>query len=101
MCADLVRVSWTADEVMHEAGGNLEDVAPSGCRLLMDEAIPEGTSIVIRCGETLFVGKVRYCNPCEIGFDIGIEFDHIGAWERGKFEPRHFLDVRKLLPERD
>jgi len=101
MCADLVRVSWTADEVMHEAGGNLEDVAPSGCRLLMDEAIPEGTSIVIRCGVTLFVGKVRYCNPCEIGFDIGIEFDHIGAWERGKFEPRHFLDVRKLLPERD
>ena len=95
-----MRVSWTADEVGHEAGANLEDVAPSGCRLLMDESIPEGTSTAIRCGDTLFLGTVRYCRSCEIGFDLGIEFHQIGAWERGEFEPKHFLDVREATPWR-
>ena len=99
LCADLVRVSWAADDGFHEADGNLEDVAPSGCRLLMDEGIPEKTSIAIRCDDTLFLGTVQYCHPGEIGFDLGIEFDQIGAWERGKFEPRHLLDVRKLRAE--
>jgi len=101
LCADLVRVSWAADGLAHEDGGNLEDVSPSGCRLLMDQAIPEGTPIEIRCGETVFLSTVRYCRSSEIGFDLGIQFSQTGTWNQEEFEPKHLLDMRTLIPEWD
>ena len=87
LCADLVQVSWVVDGLVYKDGGNLEDVSPSGCRLLMDQAIPEATPIEIRCGENVCNGTVRYCRSSDIGFDLGIQFDQIGTWSREEFQP--------------
>ena len=96
LCADLVPVSWMLDGQKHEEHANIEDVSPSGCRLLMDQAVPESTAIEIRCGEHLFHGAVRYCRSTEIGFDIGVQFAQPGTWDRQEFEPKHFFDARSL-----
>jgi hypothetical protein len=97
LCADLVRVSWTAGEVFYDCGGNLEDLSPSGCRLLLDQPIPETTATVIRCGKTEFQGTVRYCRSSDIGFDLGIKFNDRGTWKQEEFEPQHLLDLRNLF----
>jgi hypothetical protein len=99
LCADLVRLSWTEDDVVHEDGGNLEDLSPSGCRLLMDHAIPETTPVEFQCGQSAFRGTVRYCRSGEIGFDLGIEFNQPGIWKQEEFEAQHLLDVRTLFSE--
>jgi hypothetical protein len=96
LCADIVRVSRMQDGVPHEEHANMEDVSPSGCRLLMDQSVAESTPIEIRCGEHLFHGAVRYCRQTEIGFDIGVQFAQPGAWDREQFEPKHLLDTRSL-----
>ena len=99
LCADLVQVTWTAKGQLHEHGGNLEDTSPSGCRLLMDQTIPEGTAVEIRCGSNVFNGTVRSTRASDIGFDLGIQFTQKGTWKREDFEPRHLLDLNALLRE--
>jgi hypothetical protein len=101
LCSDIVQVSWIWDGRAHEEHTNMEDVSPSGCRLLMDQAVAESTPIDIRCGEHLFRGAVRYCRQTEIGFDIGVQFTQPGAWDREEFEPKHLLDARSLQRKPD
>lgn len=90
MCADLVQVSWP---LQREETVNLEDISPSGCRLLMEHAIPQETIIQLRCGGQAFQGVVRYCRRSDIGFDIGVQFTEAGAWVRQEFEPKHLLEI--------
>jgi PilZ domain len=101
LCADIVLVSWISDGLQHEEHGNLEDISPSGCGLLMEQAVSESTDIEVRCEGHAFDGTVRYCRQTEIGFDIGIQFTKAGAWKREEFEPQHLFDVQSLKSERD
>jgi hypothetical protein len=101
LCADLVHVIWAADGQLHEDDGNLEDVSPSGCRLLMGQTISENTAVEIRCGDHVFNGTVRYTRTSDLGFDLGIQFAQRGTWKREDFEPQHLLDVNTLLREND
>jgi hypothetical protein len=89
------------DSVLHEEPGNLDDISPSVCRLLMEQAITKSTPVEIRCVEHLFHGSVRYCHRIEIGFAIGVQFTEAGAWKREEFEPKQLFDVRCLNPEPD
>src|ERR1017187_6428644 len=66
LCADLVHVTWAADGQLHEDDGNLEDVSPSGCRLLMGQTISENTAVEIQCGDNVFNGTVRYTRTSDI-----------------------------------
>jgi hypothetical protein len=31
--------------------------------------------------------------PAKIGYDVGIAFDEPGSWNRGRFAPKHLLEV--------
>jgi hypothetical protein len=78
------------------AVANLEDISPSGACLRMDQAILEDTSIEILCSHCRLRGKVRYCQPVETGFRVGIEFETLKPWYFRRLDPRHFLDIAIL-----
>jgi hypothetical protein len=72
---------------------NLEDMSPSGCKLLIEHPISEGTSVTLQCKGQEYSGSVRYCRSVEIGFDIGIAFTERGAWDCERYEPRAFFGI--------
>jgi len=79
--------------------GNLEDISSSGCRLLMEQAIPQDMIVHVRCGGQEFEGSVRHCRWSQIGFDVGLQFTQAGAWVRQEFEPKHLLDIPPFRAE--
>jgi hypothetical protein len=94
MCSELVKiVTHNPDGPPAETVANLEDISPSGACVQLEVAIREGTDIVIVCSACLFKGTVRYCRFVEIGYDVGVEFESRGSWDRRRFEPDHLLDV--------
>lgn len=99
LCSEIVSVSWATDDVRHENHANLEDLSPSGCKLLMEGAVAECAAVEIRIRDHMFRGAVRYCRSTEIGFDIGIQFLQPQAWNRQEFEPEHLFDPRTLKPK--
>jgi hypothetical protein len=92
MCSQLVDVTRTEGGSSHKETCNLEDLSPSGCRLQMEHGLPDGAAVTIHCGELDYPGKIRYSVWTEIGFDVGVQFEHSGLWDRNVFEPEHLLD---------
>lgn len=94
MCADLVKV------IVHGAGcplseviANLEDISPSGACVQLDEVLGDGAEIELVCSGWRVHGKIRYCRITELGYDVGVEFQHRGAWDRNQYEPKHLLEI--------
>jgi hypothetical protein len=94
MCAELVKVIITDQSgVEGEAFANLEDISASGACVQLEAAIESGADLEIVCSKCRLKGKVRYCRFTEIGYDVGVQFNGPGAWDRRSFEPEHLLDV--------
>lgn len=58
----------------------------------MEHGLPDGLAITIHCGELDYPGNVRYSRWAETGFDVGVQFEQSGLWDRSEFEPEHLLD---------
>ncbi len=98
LCADMVEVDWV-DGSGHRDGGTglLEDISPSGACLQLEQPAPLGAWIRWRTEEHEFSGRIRYCVYREIGYFVGVEFEPGSKWSQGTFEPRHLLDLQKLI----
>ncbi|HTS29392.1 MAG TPA: PilZ domain-containing protein [Bryobacteraceae bacterium] len=92
MCSELVRVLIAA-EAPAGTVANLEDISPSGACVQVESPIPVGTAVEIVCSTCRFKGKVRYCRFVEIGYDVGVELEPRGAWDRSRFAPEHLLEI--------
>jgi hypothetical protein len=57
----------------------------------MEHELPIGLSVVVHCGELGYPGQVRYSHWADIGFDVGVQFEQTGLWDRNEFEPEHLL----------
>ena len=98
MCADLVRVRVQAVGVPpEEVDAALEDISRSGACVQLEAAIRLGADVEIICSQCRLRGKVRHCRFTELGYDVGVEFDRKGAWDRRQFEPKHLLDPASLV----
>ncbi len=98
LCADLVDVEWR-DKAgrSRQTVANLEDISISGACLHLDVAIPPHTTLRVSYPEGEWNGQVRYCVFREIGYFVGIEFDHGCQWSQRNFKPLHLLDLQRLV----
>ena len=93
MCSDLVKVRIEDAAGAREEIANLEEISPSGACVQLETAAAYGADIEMICANCRLRGKVSQCRFTEIGYDVAIEFEQRQAWERTRFEPKHFLDV--------
>ncbi|MDE3166333.1 MAG: hypothetical protein KGN36_11040 [Acidobacteriota bacterium] len=98
LCADMVEIRWK-DRAgrQHGATALLEDISSSGACLQLEEAVPLGVEIAWEAAEQFFSGYVRYCVYREIGYFVGVEFSRSSQWSKLAYEPRHLLDLEKLV----
>ena len=98
MCSELVNILIRhEDQTVQEAIANLEDISPSGACVQLDEAVRLGADIEIVCSTCRFKGKVRNCRFAGSLYDVGVAFDHPGAWDASRYEPAHLLLVETGL----
>jgi hypothetical protein len=98
LCADMVEICWKDPAGRKsKATALLEDISQSGMCIQLEASIPVGASIQINCPGEKLTGMVRYCVYREIGYFVGIELDKTTLWSRKHFEPRHLLDLQKLV----
>ena len=97
LCADMVEVSWRDQGRSRRATALLEDISASGACLQLETAVPCGEEIRWECPNQRFVGRVRYCAYREIGYFVGVEFEGGTRWSKQVYEPRHFLDLERLM----
>ena len=97
LCADMVEVSWRDQGRSRRATALLEDISASGACLQLETAVPCGVEIRWECPNQKFVGRVRYCTYREIGYFVGVEFERGTRWSQQVYEPRHFLDLERLV----
>jgi hypothetical protein len=72
--AELVMISWQQDSATFKQLGNVEDFSPDGISVVVDHAIPVGTSLTMTYGDGCLTGIVRYYAPCSDGCFMGIQF---------------------------
>lgn len=115
MCADLVKVDWTAGEsAFGTAEAVLEDISTLGACVQVEERIPLGAAISISAnpgpadsapdGSKLdgyreparFSGHVSYCAYRDYGYFVGVRFSDETKWSSGVFEPQHLTDLASL-----
>jgi hypothetical protein len=98
MCSELVNILIRhEDQTEQEAIANLEDISRSGACVQLDEAVRLGADIEIVCSTCRFKGKVRNCRYAGSRYDVGVAFDHPGAWDASRYEPAHLLLIETGL----
>lgn len=90
LCSDLVVLKSAAGE----STVNLEEIWAAGAILDAEEAVAEGTSVVIRGGGHGFSGRVVRVDPHEFGWFVEIEFSPLTPWSAERFMPRHLLELK-------
>lgn len=98
LCADMVEVSWRdGPGRICSTTALLEDISPSGACLQVDKPVPLGARISWTTAGREYSGAARYCIYREIGYFVGVEFAPGLKWSQTEFEPRHLLDLKKLI----
>ena len=94
MCSEFVQVSFW-DERGREISeiGVLEDVSLRGVSISLNIPIPVGTSTRIHARDFDGQVEVRYCEPGDYGYLVGVEFADGYRWDEGKWAPEHLLAV--------
>lgn len=98
LCADMVDIRWK-DRAgrMHRTTALLEDIAPHGACLQLEQALPLETEITIEHPQAQMRGAVRYCAYRDIGYFLGLQFTAGSEWSKKKFTPQHMLDLEELV----
>lgn len=98
LCADLVEVCWKdATGKAKKTQGVLEDICASGACFQLEVPVPLGGVLRWRSSKKEFAGVIRYCVYREIGYFVGVQFDPASRWSKANYQPRHLLDLEKLI----
>jgi len=98
LCADLVDIRWKDKSGRgHKVTALLEDISASGACVQLDAPIPNNTVVKICLPKGQLQGSVKYCVYRDIGYFIGLQFQPDSKWSRKEFQPRHMLDMPRLL----
>jgi hypothetical protein len=94
----MVDVGWVdAHGRARQATALLEDIARSGACLQFEIPVPMGAVLRISCPQGVLEGVVRYCAYREIGYFVGVQFAETSKWSRQEYQPRHMLDLERLM----
>jgi hypothetical protein len=89
-------IGWTeADGRARRETATLEDIAPTGACLYLEESIPVGTKVSIYHEKGKYEGTIKYSTPQQIGYLLGIAFEPGHGWSRMDFRPSHLLAYRR------
>jgi len=102
LCSELVRISAGPRRNL----GNLEQISPQGCTISMDESLPIGQEVRMRClacplgkkscTECRFRGRVRSSeNDPVLGSILQVDFEG-RTWSHQEWRPRHLTDIEAL-----
>ena len=98
MCADMVEVYWNERSgKRNTATALLEDISTSGACLQLERPVSLGVEMRWVSPHQEFRGNVRYCVYREIGYFVGVEFQHSSRWSKKTFTPQHLLDPQTLV----
>ena len=76
---------------------NLDDLSPGGVSLQLDCPLPPGTPVEFTHPGAKVSGEVRYCNPTELGWIVGVQFGPDSRWNPMACPPEHVLDPTSIL----
>ena len=99
MCSEFIQVSFW-DERGREISeiGVLEDVSLSGVSISLNIPVSVGASARIHARDFDGQVEVRYCEPGDYGYLVGVEFAHGYRWDEEKWQPEHLLAVPDCEP---
>lgn len=72
--AELVMVSWDENGTTFRQFGNVENLSLNGAGMIVDDAIPSGTTVAMTYGDGELTAVVRHCAAVAEGHFIGVEF---------------------------
>jgi hypothetical protein len=84
---ELVMISWEESSLTCKQLGNVEDLSPDGISVVVDYALPVGSSVTISYGEGGLNGIVRDYVPCADGYLTSIEFTEDSKNSALHFQP--------------
>ncbi|HEU5350979.1 MAG TPA: hypothetical protein VFU55_05240 [Terracidiphilus sp.] len=99
LCSQLVRVSGRHGAEI----GNLEEISPTHCTVVLEHALPVGTPIRMQClegatdkgggTESVMRGHVQgaKADP-ELGYLLDVEFER-RPWNEKRWKPAHMLPL--------
>ena len=99
LCSELVRLCAPGSAHI----GNLEQISRTGCTVFLDDPLPIGTRVWMRCvecpqgkkscTECRFRGRVEGCDVDPVlGCFVEVEFDG-RAWVATEWHPRHLTGI--------
>jgi hypothetical protein len=95
LCADLIQVQWkNSNGLEHSEWAILEDISSSGACLEIEESIPTDTIVTLQFAADKFDARVKYCNPENSKYLLGVQFEQGYRWSRRKFKPQHLIQFR-------
>jgi hypothetical protein len=95
LCADLVEVRWYDKTGMPcSAIANLEEISVHGAHLVLEVAVPPGTTLALRMAHGDMAATVGDCrHEPDFGFTVSVELPKKSRWTS---HPRHLFDPRGL-----
>ena len=72
--AELVMLAWNENGTTLRQLGSLENLSLNGAGMIVDKALPVGTTVSMTYGEGELTAVVRHCTPLAEGHFIGLEF---------------------------
>ncbi len=96
LCADLVRIDWLAGDHLRTEQALLEDIAPQGGCIQLEEPVPLGSVVMLTVGDTPFYGNVCYCTFRDDAYFIGLRFSDNTIWSEGLVTPQHLTNLQQL-----
>jgi hypothetical protein len=95
LCADLVQVKWKiADGPERIEWAILEDISSSGACFVIEQAIPSNTIVALQFAADSLEARVKYCNPENSKYLLGVQFEQGYRWSRRRFKPQHLIQFR-------
>ncbi len=85
--SDLVAIQF---EQGRAVAAVLEDIAPSGARLGMEQSVARGAKLLLNSPGCRLRGKVQYCVAGEAGYQVGLQFVNC-KWSQSRYSPEHLL----------
>jgi hypothetical protein len=95
LCADLVHVQWRNEGGLERGEwAILEDISASGACLAIEDAISPDTIVTLQFASDKLEARVKYCNPDNSKYLLGVQFEQGYRWSRRKFKPQHLIQFR-------
>jgi PilZ domain len=72
--AELVMLSWDENGTTFRQLGSVENLSLNGVGIIVDDALPVGTTVTMTYGEGELTAVIRHCTALSEGHSIGVEF---------------------------